>query len=57
MDGTVGLWLIVLSFLAVMFGPAILNGMSRSKDTEGHMNMILIIVMIMFFLIGIFTFE
>ena len=57
MDGTVGLWLIVLSFLAVMFGPLILNGMTRTENTEGHMNMILMIVMIMFFLIGIFTFE
>ena len=57
MDDTVGLWLIVLSFLAVMFGPLILNGMTRTENTEGHMNMILMIVMIMFFLIGIFTFE
>ena len=58
MDGTVGLWIIVLSFLAVMFGPAILSGWNKSDgQEESYMEAIIVFIMIMFFLIGVFTYE
>lgn len=58
MDPTVGLWLIALSFLAIMFGPSIMSGINNNDgDEEGHLEAIIVFIMIMFFLIGVFTYE